>query len=269
MNWFETITKLYVRTVAALALMLAGGAPAIILSYSLYLALKGQGFEWWVATGAGIALAVTMEGVGVVTAHVSQHNPARQRAASVLLVIYTVLGLGYMQLAEKSATIRNIGTMAYLVAPMAYYAASLLTAVAEETKQQAQVQAEAKRREEIEYRRQVAERQAEREHQLELARLREETKRHKAEQETARPVQVTPPQLAANSPQESDNEPEGYTHWRTIPAAMKRQMATMTTGEIAEMYPSISPRTAREWRKRAVELATSNPAPDGRGARRE
>lgn len=183
MNWFETITRLYVRTVAALALMLAGGAPAIILSYSLYLALRGQDFEWWVATGAGIALAVTMEGVGVVTAHVSQHNPARQRAASVLLVIYTVLGLGYMQLAEKSDTIRNIGTMAYLVAPMAYYAASLLTAVAEERQEQTQVQAEAKRREEIEYRRQVAAQQAERAHQLELAKLREETKRHKAEAE--------------------------------------------------------------------------------------
>ena len=88
----------------------------------------------------------------------------------------------------------------------------------------------------------------------------EQLAEEKQEQRQARRQAKSPgtrQKVARNTPQGSDNEPEGYTHWRTVPTSMKRQMASMTTSEIEEMHPAISPRTAREWRKRAVELASN------------
>src|SRR5690606_27535023 len=132
MNIFEKLRNLYIMGGATLGLMAAGAAPAILFGYSLHHALAGPGWLPEIAALAGGSLAVTMEVVGSVSAHVAQHSRGRRRQALAVLGIYTVIGLVYMADVEPNEVIRRTGFVAYLMAPLLYIAVALLSATGEE-----------------------------------------------------------------------------------------------------------------------------------------
>jgi hypothetical protein len=198
----ERVRHGYILIGSTVGLMVAGLAPAILFGYSLFHALVSQAWDGRAAVVAGGALAITMEFVGGVSAHVAQH--ARNQTVKALgyftLATYTLIGLGYMLFFEPNPTIQRTGIMAYLVAPLLYLAVALLSA----TLQQGKEREEGKqytigvRRDELVWQREQQAIKEQREHEERLLKLQldAEVKKVKA---TAAPVLSVATQPQSNT----------------------------------------------------------------------
>lgn len=168
----ERVRNGYILVGSAVGLIVAGLAPAILFGYSLYHALVVQGWLSFWAGVAGFSLAVTMEVVGGVSAHVAQHarNFNIKVTAYFTLAIYTLTGLGYMMFFEPNDTIQRTGVMAYLVAPLLYLAVALLSATLQQgrEREEGKQQAMGVRRDDLEWTRRQQEIKDAREHEVRI-----------------------------------------------------------------------------------------------------
>lgn len=123
----NNIKRAYILIGSTIGLIFAGLSPAVVFGYSLTHALIQMGWNVYVAIVAGGSLSITLEVIGGVSAYVAL-NAVSQRTRVLgytILGVYTIIGLGYMLLADSTPILRQTGIIAYLVAPLVYFAVAL------------------------------------------------------------------------------------------------------------------------------------------------
>lgn len=192
MNRLETFTtdakRAYILLGSTIGLFFAGLAPAILFGYSLYSALLTLAWNTNAAKGAGISLSITMEIVGGLSAYVAQNarNPNTRYFGYGVLGVYTAIGLIYMVAVETNPIIQRTGFMAYLVAPLLYFAVALLNATLQQQadKQAARGIMVQERQDDREWQRKQEERKMELEYQARMEKMRLDTEVKKAKVES-------------------------------------------------------------------------------------
>lgn len=122
-KFMAAIRNGYVEVGLTAGTLVAGLPPAMLFGFSLAHALEREGWGSYSAWAAGLALAASMEFLGAVSAHVAQHSPRQstRRQAVAALIMYTLIGIGYMLLFEDNEAIKSAGLISYVVAPLFYW----------------------------------------------------------------------------------------------------------------------------------------------------
>ncbi len=211
----ESVRHGYIVGGATIGLVLAGLAPATLFGYSLYRALVADGWEAFIAGIAGGALAVTMEVIGGVSAHVAQTSQNKQRRiiGGGILATYTLVGLIYMLFFEPNLIIKRIGTMAYIVAPLLYFAVSMLNATANEKK-------------EIDQTKKTDEQEKQRQHEIDIAKLKYQQEQDAADRTAERQQKARQAEIDAQVKTETMKEAVALKieRERTKQAKIERQL---------------------------------------------
>lgn len=220
---------------ALAAVILVPFAPVIFFGVAIYKeALPGMPVSALAIIGA-FGTAAGLELVGLLAGYVGLELFKRGMRLWILafavMVAYVVMGASAL-----SGTLR----IAFLIAPLAYILLGLLHLVRQ---QEAQTN-EAKHVEDEQaadnqaWQRRQDEQAAARDHELKMRQLelKHEERLAKAAAQKAR----------ADTAQMNGNE---RADWRLLNDAERRQIASLSSGELAEMY-GISPATARRWRSK-------------------
>lgn len=137
---YDIVTRgfkdVFVSTVSLLSLIAAPLSPAITFGFALFNYIKDTiGFNG--AVMSGVALAIALEGVGIISAKVAldtydeydrNETGIEKLLASVSLVfLYLLIGVLAVWFFDSSLEFRVIGTLSFLIALLIYSSHALLT----------------------------------------------------------------------------------------------------------------------------------------------
>ncbi len=162
-------------------------APVFFFAWDVYKEVLGRANYWLLAAGVGLVSAIGLELVGVLAGHLAMEfwrtgNTQRAILSGGIMGVYVLIGVVQLW--------GTIGMVMFIIAPLVYVLVALRQVAEQEATEQARHE---KRSVVIDYR--AKEAQAERQHKLELERLRlaNEVKLAKvAAATTPQPIEVAP-----------------------------------------------------------------------------
>jgi hypothetical protein len=138
-------------------------APATFFGWRVYTEILTLTQHAALSTSVGLVSGISLEIVGIMAGHMlvlAWASGERQRAFVVGAILLAYVGIGVYELAG------TIGATMFGIAPLVYFLVGMETVSREQVRRRAVVG-----RDELNYQRQTAERQAEREHEARLRRL--------------------------------------------------------------------------------------------------
>jgi hypothetical protein len=142
-------------------------APATFFGWRVYTEILTLTQHAALSTSVGLVSGISLEIVGIMAGHMlvlAWASGERQRAFVVGAILLAYVGIGVYELAG------TIGATMFVIAPLVYFLVGMETVSREQVRRRAVVG-----RDELNYQRQTAERQAEREHEARLRQLELQT----------------------------------------------------------------------------------------------
>jgi hypothetical protein len=246
-----------------LALICAPFAPAVFFGSLIYAEALERTNNHNLSLITAVASALALETVGLLAGHTvirffGEEKKGFGIAAGGILVAYCAIGIIELW-GTAGAIMFFVAFLVYCLIALSDYAERLDHGREKDEKAEATAKKEAdeaqRRKEEAEAR--AAQEAAER--QLAQQKLQFEHEERLAQIEAQKAVFVAKQQaeslgkMQESSPKLSPTPLETFSDWRKVPEHIKRQLAHLSPEEVSQMYPHITPKTARNWARLARE----------------